>query len=99
MSSFDPYAYEREEARDAARFYTGPDDRPDPSEYMDPPGLFVEKRLACGHTVEASEDSGGMDELDRVTAADVERLLDFKIKTHDCGRYEKAVRLEGRPFG
>ena len=63
--------------------------------------LYRTKRLDCGHLVEASEDSGGMDELDRVTLADVERLLDFKVATHDCGRFEKAaaVRLEGRPFG
>ena len=62
--------------------------------------LYRMRRLDCGHTVSAGEDSGGMDELPRVTAADVERLLAFKIATHDCGRFEKAaaVRLEGRPF-
>ena len=97
--SFDPFAYEREEERDSERFYTGSDDGPDPSEYED--RLYLSKRLDCGHRVEASEDSGGMDELDRVTLADVQRLLDFKIATHNCGRFEKAeaVRLEGRPFG
>lgn len=101
--SFDPFAYEAEEARDAERFYVGSDDRPDPSEYQD--SLHLTKRLDCGHIVEAGEDSGGMDELDRVTLADVERLLEFKIKTHDCGRYEKrkqAARLwaiGGGPFG
>ncbi len=63
--------------------------------------LYRPYRLDCGHSVSASEDSGGMDELPRVTEADVQRLLDFKIATHDCARYEKAeaVRLEGRPFG
>lgn len=63
--------------------------------------LYQMRRLDCGHTVSAGEDSGGMDELDRVTMADVERLLDFKIATHDCERFEKveAVRLDGRPFG
>ena len=99
--SFDPYKYEAEEARDAERFYTGPDDpdRPDPSEYRD--SVHLTKWLDCGHIVEASEDSGGMDELDRVTVADVERLFDFKIATHDCGRYEDVVkvRAEGRRFG
>ncbi len=59
----------------------GPDETP-------PAYLFVEKRLDCGHIVAASEDSGGMDELDRVTLADVERLLDFKIKSHSCERIE-----------
>ena len=97
--SFDPFAYEREEERDAERFYTSSDDRPDSSEFED--RLYLSKRLECQHLVEASEDSGGMDELDRVTLADVERLLDFKVATHDCDRYEAAatVRLEGRPFG
>ncbi len=95
--SFDPFAYEREEERDSERFYTGGDDRPDPSEYED--RLYLSKRLDCGHLVYASEDSGGMDELDRVTVGDVERLLAFKVATHDCDRYEKAaaVRLKGSP--
>ena len=37
--SFDPFAYEREEERDARRDSTYPDDpdRPDPSEYMEAP--------------------------------------------------------------
>ncbi len=99
--SFDPFAYEREEERDAGRFYTGPDDpdRPDRGEYEERPDCV--KRLDCGHTVSASEDSGGMDELLRVTAADIQRLLDFKTVTHDCDRFEAAerVRAEGRPFG
>ena len=88
--SFDPYAYEWEEDRDAERFYTGPDDpdRPDPSEYEEPSFLHVDARLSCGHLVVASEEDGGMDELDRVTLADVRRLLDFKIVTHICGRSE-----------
>ncbi len=94
-----PFAYEREEERDSERFYTGSDDRPDPSEYED--RLYLSKRLDCGHLVEASEDSGGMDELDRVTLADVERLRDFKVATHNCERFEAAERIrgEGRPFG
>ena len=81
-----------EEERDARQDAGWPDDpdRPDPSEYaLD--RLAFTKRLDCGHTVEASEDSGGMDELDRVTVGDVERLLDFKIKTHSCERFEKAI--------
>lgn len=79
---------------------------PHPGDDWDlPPCLYLTRRLDCGHTVSASEDSGGMDELPRVTVADVERLLDFKIATHDCGRYEKrkqAARLwaiGGGPFG
>ena len=99
--SFDPFAYEREEERDAARFYTGPDnpDRPDPSEYQD--SLHLQERLGCGHTVSASEDSGGMDGLPRVTEAMIQLLLDWKIETHNCERFEAAerIRLAGRPFG
>ncbi len=99
--STDPFAYEREEERDARRDSSWPDDpdRPDPSEYRDSPH-FLSRRLDCGHTVTADEDAGGMDELDRVTSADVRRLLEFKIKTHDCERYEAAerIRAAGRPF-
>ena len=98
--SFDPFAYEREEEHDARRDAGWPDDpdRPDPSEYED--RLYLSKRLECGHSVSASEDSGGMDELDRVTVAGVERLLDFKVASHNCERVEAAerVRWEGRPF-
>jgi len=103
MMSTDPFTYEREEERDSRRDSPFPEiDRPDPSEYEDPPltapddlyqtdpseyqdsGLHILRQLECGHLVSASEDSGGMDELDRVTLADVQRLLDFKIKTHRC---------------
>ena len=85
--SFDPFGYEREEERDARRDSIYPDDpdRPDPSEYED--RLYLSKRLDCGHLVEASEDSGGMDELDRVALADVQRLLDFKVASHNCGPF------------
>ncbi len=97
-----PFGYEREEERDARRDAGWPDDpdRPDPSEYA-PDCFHLTKRLDCGHMVSASEDSGGMDELPRVTIADVERLLDFKVATHDCGRFVAAerIRVEGRPFG
>ena len=99
--SFDPFAYEREEERDARRDSTYPDDpdRPDPSEYAEP--LYRTRLLDCGHLVAAGEDSGGMDELDRVTVGDVERLLDFKVGSHNCERFEAAERIrgEGRPFG
>ena len=87
--SFDPFGYEREEERDSERFYFGPDPALDPSEYQE--YLSLEKRLDCGHTVAASEDSGGMDELDRVTVGDVERLLAFKVASHSCERFEKAI--------
>ena len=63
--------------------------------------LYRTKRLDCGHSVSASEDSGGMDELPRVTLADVDRLLAFKVASHNCERFEAAerIRAEGRPFG
>ncbi len=62
---------------------------------MMPSYLWLEKRLDCGHYIQASEDDGGMDELARVTLADVERLLVFKIVTHSCERYEKRVHVAG----
>ena len=67
----------------------------------DEEGLYLSYRLACGHRVEASENDGGMDELPRVTFGIVEQLLNWKIETHNCQRFERAaaVRSEGRPFG
>ncbi len=67
----------------------------------DEDGLHLSYRLECGHRVEASEDSGGMDELPRVTFAIVERLLDFKINTHNCERFDTAaaLRARGKVFG
>ncbi len=93
--SFDPYGYEAEEARDAARFYTGPDDpgRPDPSEYMDPPAFMAfSETLDCGHRVEASEESGGFDEVGHVTESMVRDALAFKIRLHDCAVTEDRLR-------
>ncbi len=65
------------------------------------PYLYLSRRLDCGHTVSAGEDSGGMDELPRVTFGMVELLLNWKIETHNCERFEAAerIRAEGRPFG
>ena len=93
--SFDPFGYEREEERDARQDAGWPDgpDRPDPSEYA-PDRLHLSERLDCGHMVEASEDSGGMDEEPRVTEAMVRDLLAFKIKTHDCDRTEEHHRRQ-----
>lgn len=59
---------------------------------MMPSYLWLEKRLDCGHCIQASEDDGGMDELARVTLADVKRSLVFKIATHNCKRYEKRLQ-------
>ncbi len=91
--SFDPYGYEREEELDSRRHSMWPDDpdRPDPSEYMDAFISFT-RTLDCGHRVSAHEEDGGFDEIPRVTEADVLRLLDFKIATHDCARYEKRLQ-------
>ena len=46
--------------------------------------LYASTRLPCGHVLSASEDSGGMDELPRVTQDAVDRLLAFKIRVHTC---------------
>ncbi len=63
--------------------------------------LYLSQRLRCGHTVEASENDGGMDESPRVSLSTVELLLNWKIETHNCERFNRAlsVRAEGRPFG
>ncbi len=85
--SFDPYGYEAEEARDARADAGWPDDdgRPDPSEYMDPPDVMAfSETLDCGHRVEASEESGGFDEVGHVTESMVRALLAFKIRVHNC---------------
>ena len=92
--STDPFAYEREEERDSERFYTGGDDRPDPSEFED--RLYLSKRLDCGHTVEASEDSGGFDEVPRVTEAMVRDLLAFKVRVHNCEFTDARVAARNR---
>ncbi len=67
----------------------------------DEDGLHLSYRLDCGHRVSASEDSGGMDELPRVTFTVVQLLLNWKIETHNCERFKQAerVRIGGRPFG
>ncbi len=102
--SFDPFGYEREEERDARRDAGWPDDsdRPDPSEYED--RLYLSKRLDCGHLIEASEDSGGFDEVPRVTEAMVRDLLAFKVRVHNCEFTDARVAArnrvaDGGPFG
>ncbi len=59
---------------------------------METPDFICFGRLLdCGHRVSASEESGGFDEAPVVTEAMVRKLLDFKVKTHDCERTEKRV--------
>ena len=57
-----------------------------------PEYLAFSELLDCGHRVEASEDSGGFDEVPRVTEKMVRDLLAFKVKTHDCERTEARIR-------
>ena len=68
-----------------------------------PDHLAFNERLACGHTVEASEDSGGFDELPEVTEVMVRALLAFKVRVHNCeltdSRVAAARRVaDGGPF-
>jgi hypothetical protein len=56
----------------------------DYSEEAVPEYLAFSETLACGHTVEASEDSGGFDEVPRVTEKMVRDLLAFKVRVHNC---------------
>ncbi len=65
---------------------TTSDSARDYSEEAAPEYLVQRKTLACGHTVEASEDSGGFDEVPRVTEPMVRALLAFKIRVHNCDR-------------
>ena len=66
--------------------------------------LAFSKLLECGHRVEASEESGGFDEVAHVTESMVRALLKFRIDIHDCvatdarlARYN-CRRIEGTPF-
>jgi hypothetical protein len=88
-------AQDHQEERDARRDSGWPDDdgRPDPSEYA-PNYLAFSLRLGCGHTVEASEDSGGFDEVPRVTEKMVRDLLAFKIRVHNCELTENRIRVQ-----
>lgn len=58
----------------------------------EPEYLGFSERLACGHTVEASEDSGGFDEVPRVTEKMVRDLLAFKVRVHNCELTEKITK-------
>ena len=66
----------------------------DYSEEAVPEYLGFSERLDCGHTVEASEDSGGFDEYPRVTEKMVRNLLAFKIRVHNCELTENRIRVE-----
>ncbi len=69
-----------------------------------PEVLWFSQRLSCGHTVAASEESGGFDEVPVVTEAMVLDLLAFKIRVHNCeltdNRLAASRRLaaNGGPF-
>lgn len=105
----DQFDREEERAARADAGWPDDDGRPDPSEYMDPPDtddpmtfdgptapdfLHISKTLDCGHRVEAHEESGGFDEVPRVTEAMVRGLLAFKVKTHDCDLTEEHMRRQ-----
>ncbi len=62
-----------------------------------PDFLHITKRLDCGHTVEASEDSGGFDEVAHVTESMVRALLAFKVRVHNCELTDNRLRVAGRP--
>ena len=61
-----------------------------------PEVLWFSQRLSCGHTVAASEESGGFDEVPVVTEAMVRELLAFKIRVHDCERTEARLAEASR---
>jgi hypothetical protein len=63
-----------------------------------PDFLHKGKLLNCGHHVSAHEEDQAFEERS-ATEADVAALLQFRIETHDCERFEKelARRVEGGP--
>ncbi len=68
-----------------------------------PEYLEFSERLACGHRVEASEDSGGFDEYPTVTEKMVRNLLAFKVRVHNCELTDASVAArrrvaDGPPF-
>ena len=63
----------------------------DYSDEAQPDCLHLTKRLDCGHMVSASEDSGGFDEVPRVTEAMVRALLAFKVRVHSCELTEARI--------
>jgi hypothetical protein len=71
----------------------------DYSEEAVPEYLGFSETLACGHTVEASEDSGGFDEEPRVTERMVRDLLAFKIRVHNCELTENRRRVRNAIAG
>ena len=67
------------------------DSERDYSDEAVPEYLGFSELLACGHRVEASEDSGGFDEVPRVTEWMVRDLLAFKIRVHSCELTEARI--------
>ncbi len=61
-----------------------------------PDFLHISKTLDCGHRVEASEESGGFDEVGHVTESMVRDLLAFKVRVHNCELTESRVAAARR---
>ncbi len=72
------------------------DSERDYSDEAIPEYLGFSELLDCGHRVEASEDSGGFDEVPRVTEAMVRDLLAFKIRVHNCELTDASVAARRR---
>ncbi len=72
------------------------DSQRDYSEEAPPEYLGFSELLDCGHRVEASEDSGGFDEVPRVTEAMVRDLLAFKVRVHNCELTDARVAARNR---
>ena len=58
--------------------------------------MAFSETLDCGHRVEASEESGGFDEVAHVTESMVRRLLAFKVRVHNCELTDAATRARNR---
>ncbi len=78
------------------------DSERDYSDEATPEYLGFTETLDCGHRVAASEDSGGFDEVPRVTEKMVRDLLAFKVRVHNCELTDASgspgVGPDGGPF-
>ena len=53
--------------------------------YSDSPVRVAAVKLACGHTIEASEYDGGMDELPVISRSMLEATVSRRVVTHAVG--------------
>ena len=60
--------------------------------YTDSPVRVASVKLACGHTIEASEYDGGMDELPIISQSMLEATVSRRVVTHAIGGCDEPVQ-------